>query len=150
VTWIRGKARTAGPVNAVSLPKVTPADKKDWLDRQSRTRPMIMAIGGAGGARGPAPRIEPPKESEIEWPETLPAFSGNDAVQMTPEGQVWVQRVKPASDKTPSYDVFDGAGKLVGSVTLRPKSRVAGFGKGTVYVVRSDEDDLQYLERYRR
>jgi hypothetical protein len=69
---------------------------------------------------------------------------------MTPEGQVWVQRVKPASDKTPSYDVFDGAGNLVGSVTLRPKSRVAGFGKGTVYVVRSDEDDLQYLERYRR
>jgi hypothetical protein len=24
------------------------------------------------------------------------------------------------------------------------------FGQGTVYVVRMDEDDLQYLERYRR
>ena len=94
--------------------------------------------------------MAPQEPSEIEWPETLPPFTGNDAVQMTPEGQVWVQRVKSAGDKTPSYDVFDGTGKLVGAVTLRPRSRVAGFGKGTVYVVRTDEDDLQYLERYRR
>ena len=50
----------------------------------------------------------------------------------------------------PSYDVFDGAGTLVRQVTLRPRSRVVGFGNGTVYLVRLDEDDLQYLERYRR
>jgi hypothetical protein len=150
VTWLNGKSRAAGPVIPVALPKVTEADKKDWLDRQSRARPIVMAIGGPNGRSGPPPRINPPDPSEITWPETLPAFSGIDAVQMSPEGQVWVQRVKPASDKTPSYDVFDGTGKLVGSVTLRPRSRVAGFGKGTVYVVRTDEDDLQYLERYRR
>ena len=151
VTWLNGKSRTAGPVIPVSLPKVTEADKKDWIDRQSRARPIVMAIGGPGGGRaGPPPRINPPDPSEITWPETLPVFTGIDAIQMSPEGQVWVQRVKPATDKTPSYDVFDGTGKLVGSVTLRPKSRVAGFGKGTVYVVRTDEDDLQYLERYRR
>jgi hypothetical protein len=110
----------------------------------------MVAFGGPGGRNAPAPRVAPQDASEIEWPETLPPFSGNDAVQMTPEGQVWVQRVKSANDKTPSYDVFDGTGKLVGAVTLRPKSRVAGFGKGTVYVVRTDDDDLQYLERYRR
>ena len=39
---------------------------------------------------------------------------------------------------------------LTGLVVLRPKSRVAGFGRGTVYVSRLDEDDLVYLERYRR
>jgi hypothetical protein len=151
VTWLRGKTRAAGPVVPLSQPKVTAADKKDWMERQSRARPMAVWLGGPGGGRGgPPPKIEPPKENEIEWPATLPAFTGIDAVQVTPEGQVWVQRVKPASDKTPSYDVFDGTGKLVGSVTLRPKSRVAGFGKGTVYVVRTDDDDLQYLERYRR
>jgi hypothetical protein len=53
-------------------------------------------------------------------------------------------------DATPKYDRFDAAGRLVGQVTLRPRSRVVGFGAGTVYVVRTDEDDLQYLERYRR
>jgi len=151
VTWTSGKSRTAGPVIPVTSHKVTEADRKEWLDRQARARPVIMSIGGPGGGRaGPPPRIDPPKADEIEWPEALPAFSGMDAVQMTPEGQVWVQRVKAASDKTPSYDIFDGTGKLVGTATLRPKSRVAGFGKGTVYVVRTDDDDLQYLERYRR
>jgi hypothetical protein len=151
VTWLSGKTRAAGPVIPVAAHKVTEADKKEWLDRQSRARPIVLAIGGPGGNRGgPPPRIPPPSAEETEWPETLPAFSGMDAVQMTPEGQVWVQRVKPASDKTPSYDVFDGAGKLVGAVTLRPRSRVVGFGKGTVYVVRTDDDDLQYLERFKR
>lgn len=150
VTWISGKSRTAGPVIPVAGHKVTEADKKEWLDRQSRARPVVMAIGGPTGRGGPPPKIPTPNPDEIEWPETLPAFTGIDAIQMTPEGQVWVQRVKPVSDKVPSYDVFDGTGKLVGSVTLRPRSRVVGFGKGTVYVVRTDEDDLQYLERYRR
>jgi hypothetical protein len=150
VTWLSGKSRVAGPVIQASLPKVTEADKKAWLDRQSRQRPVMVAFGGPGGRNAPAPRGAPQDPSEIEWPETLPAFTGNDAVQMTPDGQVWVQRVKSANDKTPSYDVFDGTGKLVGAVTLRPRSRIAGFGKGTVYVVRTDEDDLQYLERYRR
>ena len=151
VTWLKGKNRLPGPVIQVSLPKVTEADKKDWIDRQSRQRPVVMAIGGGPGDRaGPPPRMPQQAASEIEWPETLPPFTGNDAVQMTPEGQVWVQRVKSAGDKTPSYDVFDATGRLVGSVALRPRSRVAGFGKGTVYVVRTDEDDLQYLERYKR
>ena len=151
ITWLKGKNRSAGPVIPVSLPKVTEADKKDWIDRQSRQRPVVMAIGGGPGDRaGPPPRVPQQEASEIEWPETLPAFSGNDAVQMTPEGQVWVQRVKSANDKTPSYDIFDGTGTLVGAATLRPRSRIVGFGKGTVYVVRTDADDLQYLERYRR
>jgi hypothetical protein len=46
--------------------------------------------------------------------------------------------------------VFDQQGRKIAEVTLRPRSRVVGFGQGTVYVARSDEDDLQYLERYRR
>jgi hypothetical protein len=34
-------------------------------------------------------------------------------------------------------------------VTFPEKSRLVGFGEGTVYTVRTDDDDLQYLERYR-
>ncbi|HKP31044.1 MAG TPA: hypothetical protein VJU15_16655, partial [Gemmatimonadales bacterium] len=143
VTWINEKRRTAGPVIPVSLPKVTEADRKEWLDRQAKAKPMGMIFVGPGGGNAPPSKMPLPNASEVTWPETLPVFTGNDAVQMTPEGQVWVQRVKPVIERTPSYDVFDGTGKLVGSVTLRPKSRVAGFGKGTVYVVRTDDDDLQ-------
>jgi len=38
----------------------------------------------------------------------------------------------------------------VKKVSLNPDSRVVGFGKGTVYVARVDQDDLQYLQRYKR
>ena len=27
-------------------------------------------------------------------------------------------------------------------------TRLVGFGEGTLYVARTDDDDLQYLERY--
>jgi hypothetical protein len=151
VTWLAGRTRTAGPVVPVTLAKVTEAYKKAWLTQQSRARPLVMTFGGPGGGRaGPPPRLPTPDASEVEWPETLPVFTGNDAVMMTPEGQVWVQRVKSASDQTPGYDIFDGQGRLIGAATLRPRSRIVAFGKGTAYVVRTDDDDLQYLERYRR
>jgi hypothetical protein len=71
-------------------------------------------------------------------------------VVTTPDGEVWVLRTRSASDKTPIYDVFDRTGALAKRVTLNPESRVVGFGKGTVYVARTDEDDLQYLQRYAR
>ncbi len=47
-----------------------------------------------------------------------------------------------------TYDLFDRAGKRVGTVTLDPGDRVIGFGKRGVYVVAFDEFDLNYLERY--
>ncbi len=149
VTWLERGKRVAGPVIPFTPRKVTEADKKEWLAIQARARPVVTTFGG-GPRNAAPPRIPTPSASDIEWPEVLPAFSGIDAVQMTPEGQVWVQRVKGAGDPVPSYDIFDSQGRLTGAATLRPKSRIAGFGKGTVYVVRTDADDLQYLERYRR
>lgn len=131
--------------------KVTDADKKEYREQQSRVRPMVMAFGGPGGSRAaPPPSATAAMQEEPKWPETKPPFTGREAVQVTPEGQVWVARTRKAGDPTPVYDVFDASGNLTGQVTLRPRSRVVGFGRGTVYVVRSEEDDLQYLERYRR
>ncbi len=151
VTWFSGKNHTTGPAVRYQGPKVTDADKKAWIDRQSRIRPTVMTFGGGGGG-GARPNIGVPAfdPTTIEWPETLPAFTGPTSALVTPEGHVWVPRVMPASQKNPRYDIFDGQGRLIGDATLRPNSRVVGFGKGTVYVARSDEDDLQYLERHRR
>jgi hypothetical protein len=149
VTWL-GPNRTVGPTVSFSPIVVTDADKKEYREQMSRARPVVMMYGGPSGARAaPPPAIRPATE-EPEWPRTKPPFSGRDAVMVTPEGQVWVERTRKAGDSTPVYDLFDGTGRLSGQVALRPRSRVAGFGKGTVYVVRTDADDLQYLERYKR
>jgi len=45
--------------------------------------------------------------------------------------------------------VFDRGGNLVQKVVLPQRTRVIGFGDGTVYTVRMDEDDLQYLQRHK-
>jgi hypothetical protein len=47
------------------------------------------------------------------------------------------------------YDVFDVAGRLTRQIALDGERVIVGFGAGAVYVARTDEDDLQWLERYR-
>jgi hypothetical protein len=83
-----------------------------------------------------------------DWPDVKPAFTAS-AATATPNGQLWVLRTRAAKDRIPTYDVFDAAGRVVGRVALPVDTRLVGFGNGTVYLVRSDEDDLQYLQRYR-
>jgi len=84
-----------------------------------------------------------------DFPPVMPAYSNQ--VRVSPEGEVWVPRNRPASDNVPTYDIFDSSGKLVGKATLKPNSAVVGFGAGAVYVARQDpDDDLRYLEKYSR
>ncbi|MBP6444054.1 MAG: hypothetical protein KA267_08560, partial [Gemmatimonadales bacterium] len=98
-------------------------------------------------SQGP-PQREIPDE---EFPAVMPPFSGQGAVLISPDGEIWVLRTRPASDKVPTYDIFNSAGQLTGKATLKPNSAVVGFGAGVVYVARQDpEDDLRYLEKYAR
>ena len=108
------------------------------VDRSGGTQTSANTGGG-----GPVP--------PQEFADTKPPFDGSSAgsVLATPEGEAWVLRTRPAADKVPTYDVFDRTGALVRKVSLNPNSRVVGFGRGTVYVARTDEDDLQYLQKYR-
>ena len=70
-------------------------------------------------------------------------------MQLAPNGDLWVARLRAVSDEAPLYDVIDASGKVVSHVILPKKSRVVGFGKGTVYVIRIDDDDAQYLQRFK-
>ncbi len=153
VIWMDGATKAAGPVQSYTPIKVTEADKELVREARRRQRPMVISMGAGGASSGPPPggSVQVP---EPEFEETMPPFTGGvgtgGSVLATPEGEVWVLRTRPASDKIPSYDVFDRTGALVKKVQLNPNSRVVGFGKGTVYVVRTDDDDLQYLQRYVR
>lgn len=150
VVWYQpsGGTMAVGPAQAYTPIAVTDADKKEIIEQRKRQRPMTIMIGGPPGGRAAAPpNIQLP---DPEFADTKPPFDGNNAVVVSPEGEVWVQRTQPAGAKNPLYDVFDRTGRLVRKMTLNPRSVVRGFGKGTVYVVRTDDDDLQYVERYKR
>jgi hypothetical protein len=128
--------------------KVTEADKKEVIDNLRRSPGTTIMLGGPGGSArtsNAAPNFQAPPP---EFADTKPPYDGQGAVQVAPEGEVWILRTRPAGDKVPSYDVFDKSGKLIKKVSLNPNSRVVGFGRGVVYVARTDEDDLQYLQRF--
>jgi len=149
VIWYDGARGTPGQTIPYTPIKVTDADKKAYKEEQRSRAPISVSFsaGGGGPNRSSGGAVRPPGESEPEFEETKPAFSG---AQVAPNGEVWVARYRTAADDKPLYDVFDGAGKLVRKVRLAPRSSVVGFGNGTVYVVRRDEDDLQYLQRFAR
>jgi hypothetical protein len=60
---------------------------------------------------------------------------------------LWVRRTVPAGEPA-TYNIIDPAGRVVQKVVLAKRARLLGFGKASVYVLRIDEDDLQYVQRY--
>ncbi len=143
-----------GPRIAYDPVKVTQADKDAWLEARANPQAgaVFIAIDGGGGARATTPsrpaRFEGAQIDDDDWPEVKPAFPAG-GVTVTPEGSVWVRRhVKIGSP--PEYDVFDGQGRPIHTIALSEGEQVVGFGSGVVFVARSDEFDLQWLERYER
>ncbi|MBK8248389.1 MAG: hypothetical protein IPK85_13430 [Gemmatimonadetes bacterium] len=149
--WV-APTRATGVANAYTKLKVSEAHKQQWRDSQRGATALMITNtngrtttqagpAGAGGIRIPEP---------TDWPELMPPFLGTgQSVLAAPNGQVWVARTREAKDEVPTYDVLDAAGRVAMRVALAPKTRVAGFGNGVVYTIRTDEDDLQYLQRHR-
>jgi hypothetical protein len=147
--WMADGRKLSGPEIPYTPIKVTESDKKLWRDEMARRGGTSMRVENGRTTVAPAPRAPAGGDDSFEWPATKPPFPGN-AVRITPEGELWLLRTKPASDPLPSYDVFDAQGKLIRRVTLPKDTRLVAFGKGTVYLARRDADDLEYLQRYRR
>jgi hypothetical protein len=144
VEWIAGDGETAsGPAAEYRPVKITTADKEAWADAMTSRGVMIEVENGRRRTRRP-PR---PDIDNMEWPEYMPPTVAGTA-RMAPDGRLWVERSAPSDADERTYDVFDARGNLVQRVSLPRDRRVSAFGDGVVYVIRSDEDDLQWLERY--
>ena len=118
--------------------------KDEWRAELAKPR-MAMTITRRG-APATIGLVKEPVREPTEWPEFLPPFKSR-GVSVALDGMVWVPRMV-AAGALPEYDLIDGRGRLVQKVRLAPRSHVVGFGSGAVYVVRMDDDDLQYLQRY--
>lgn len=141
--------RTVGKPIAFPPVRVTDAHKTQWRKEQDAPCPATRAgvrqtITTPDGKTGTVFRLPTPEPKA--WPEHLPPFLANAAI-FAPDGMLWVRRTGAANDPL-TFDVIDGSGTVVQRVALPPRSRLVGFGKTSLYVVRLDEDDLQYLRRY--
>jgi hypothetical protein len=122
---------------------VDDALKKQYREERERPRMALMYARGGGGS---SMQMMPGRYTEpAEWPEFLPPYLQNAV--FSSDGLLWIPRAT-AAGKPPLYDIIDGQGKLFERVQLPPRTKLVGFGANSVYLVRLDEDDLQYLQRY--
>jgi hypothetical protein len=162
VEWIGADGkRVQGPVADASNIRITDAEKEAFT--RSQIRPGAILIrgnpnapppssskpAGGGSAKISSAEIKAMMNPDMTWPANKPPFVSG-AVQVEPNGRVWVLRTRAHDDSIPTFDVFDAAGRVVERVALPKRTRLAGFGKGVVYLARTDEDDLVWLQRVRR
>ena len=159
VEIINGAARTRGPAIQYAKRAVTESDKQPVQTPDCSLTISFGYPGGGGGVGGGATTVRstvsaavggagrtPPRD---DWPATMPPFAGRfGPARVAPNGDVWVPRSRAVND-APTYDIFDGTGKLTGRIAMPKGTRLLGFGNGTVYAYRMDADDLVYLQRYR-
>ena len=154
VDWVGADGRQSRgapiPYNPVA---VVEADKEEYQRARRDQGSMRISMSDGGGdatiSEGPAPSGPPPGMPELKWPTHKPPFL-EQSVLAGPDKQLWILRTQPAGQALARYDVIDSTGMVREMVTVPIKSRIVGFGVSSVYVVRTDEDGLQWLERYRR
>ena len=163
VEWIGTDGKQVlGPVAVASNIRITDAEKEAFT--RSQIRPgAILVRGPSGGAPPPtgnkasgssAARISSAEirammNPDMTWPAVKPPFL-DGAVQIDPTGRVWVLRTRAHDDSIPTFDVFDAGGQVTERVVLPKRTRLVGFGRSVVYLARTDEDDLVWLQRVRR
>jgi hypothetical protein len=141
-TEVDGRRWTAEPIRTEPV-RVTEAHKKLW--RESRRQPVASLTFSASGETVAGFSQREVAEPSA-WPETLPPFL-MDALAFAPNGILWVLRTS-AADAPATFDLIDTAGRISARVALPPRARLVGFGAKSVYIVRRDNDDLEYLQRH--
>lgn len=153
VEWIAADGTvTSGAPVPYTRRRIGRAEKTAWRDSQAETGggltvreervngEILRAVLRAGS------REDEAELDSYEWPAFLPPFQGRP-ILVDGMGRAWVRRHREA-DGSLQYDLFDGSGAVVLMVKLDSQRHVVGFGDGTLYAVRMDEQGLQYLERY--
>jgi hypothetical protein len=95
------------------------------------------------------PLVRPPFTSNElpPWPAFLPPFL-NEALLASSDGRLVIRRTFNPLVAATQYDVVDRAGKLSARLQLAPNERLVGFGARSVYSVRKDQDDVEWLDRH--
>jgi hypothetical protein len=136
--------KSTGPAIRYAPVPIADAEKEQWIEEGKR--PGLSLTIRNGVTTTEYRKGEPRVATNVDWPDAYPPFVSQSA-RFASDGTLWVLRHVRAG-APPLYDVFDRAAKLTYTAELPPKTKLVGFGAGTVYLARVDDDDLHYLERY--
>jgi len=122
----------------------------DWMELDGRVsqggtvryRPIPVA---AADMKLREPRGPP---YQLTYPDTKPPFKPSLVVDDL--DNVWVRREGTAGASDTQWDVFGAKGDHLRTVTLPANKRIVAITRRFVYVVRTDSDDLRWIEAYAR
>ncbi len=157
VDWVlaNGQKKSSPAIRYTPI-RMGEADKREEEALRVKARAnqmMITMSNGPEGMRrsaqmGPGANA-PPLEPLTDWPAVKPPFRpGAGSVWARPNGDLWVRRTEPAGAKGTLWDIIDAEGKVSYQVRLAEGINLVGFGNGTIYTTKADEDDLLYLQRH--
>jgi hypothetical protein len=144
--WISDAGtRTAGAPVAYRPIRVTDADKNAWAEGMGGGAVTVVSSSSTSGGNRSF-TMPKPDPDDMDWPEYKPPFQPR-GLWAAPDGSLWVQRyVRVGAPE--EFDVFDGSGNLADRIVFPEGRRLIGFGAGVAYLIRTDADDLQWIERY--
>ena len=110
------------------------AGRVDWY--LSGGRRSVVAKGPNSGSWSPR------GNEAASW--TTPGTAG---IVPSPDGNILVMRAAEASARETMYDVLD-RNRVVGAISLAKAERLIGFGGRHAYVIATDPDGVQRLQRH--
>jgi hypothetical protein len=124
-SWIRGDSV---PIRPVRLD----ARQKQWY---------MKTIAGGGAPQRP--------ETVSGWPETIPPFlSTVFPLVAASDGRLLVRRTRDAAHPDTRYLIINRQGLLEAEIALPARQSIVGFGRRHVYVIATDADGVQRLQRH--
>jgi hypothetical protein len=152
VEWYTpGRPVVRGPAVPFTQRRVTAADRFAYIKHFVENSATSGRDGAGAGGLSAGPTMSDAELQVItdagDFAAVHPPFTDRAPI-IAPDGALWVERSLPL-EAPESWDLFDGAGRLTTRVTLPAGRRLAGFGAGRVYLVVTDEDGLERVERYR-
>ena len=151
VEWLGADgALVRGPPTAFERIPVTPQDRVAYMRSFLANSPVGGRDPGGGMSATPAEFLTDRSVREMAerntFAATMAPFS-DTRPQLGPGGTLWVERSAHAGEPS-RWDVFDAAGRLTRRVVLPRGRRLAALGAAAAYLVATDEDGVEHLERY--
>lgn len=150
VEWLSGGRTVAGPSYGGAAQPVRPADRTAFVRSFLESSPVSGRGEDGGLGLNPASSLSRESIEQMvegsEFAETLPVFRAGD-VRIDSAGRLWVG-LHSRDGEARRYDVFDSNGVRTTTVALRAGRHLLAVGRAHVYVVRTEDDGLQTIERY--
>lgn len=148
--WLRDGRTVTGPAIPHRRVRVGRPERESWIEELLVGPLAGMSVQGGGADSRPSPAAVAERLREFDpgrFPSHVPPFRWGYAPG-SPQGHVWI-RLDVESDRSRTvFDVIGRDGRLVHRLAVDGRARVVGFGEEWVYLVRLDELDLEWLERY--